>query len=136
MATSVEYGVVSDASIEAWNKMSEAGRQAASLAQALETVAAQAAELARLREDVAVLHPFADFGHRMLEDWEQHGDVDAGDRFERARMSGVLKSIEGGYDPEKHYDTEGFADAGDPWYETTPPSASMIEYRSSLQQID
>lgn len=56
------------------------------------------------------------FGRAIMEEWQEHFDVDAGDKFELAVKFGVLVKIPGGFDPEQHCDENGDAERGDPWY--------------------
>jgi len=62
-------------------------------------------------------------------DWEGFGmevvtygwptnDIDGSELFALALMHNLIKPIEGGYNSEEHFDTEGICpEEGDPWYE-------------------
>lgn len=56
------------------------------------------------------------FTKAVMEEWHEHWDLEASDRFELALKFNILREIPGGFDPECHvsdFDTE----PGDPWYE-------------------
>ena len=56
------------------------------------------------------------FGRAIMEEWQAHCDVDALDKFELAIKHGILKEIEGGFDPKVHVAEYCDASKGDPWY--------------------
>ena len=57
------------------------------------------------------------FGRDLLESWPV-GDIDGSELFDAALRHGLIREIPGGYDPEKHIDTEGICpERGDPFYE-------------------
>lgn len=66
-----------------------------------------------VRKDVAALaRPGPDwegFGRSIMKEWAEHWDIEASDKFELAVKHGLLRKIEGGYNPEVH--------EGDNWYE-------------------
>jgi hypothetical protein len=62
-------------------------------------------------------------------DWESFGrgimellewsdiSLDAGEVFEIAHKYKIIREVEGGYDPDKHYHEEIDAEKGDLWFE-------------------
>lgn len=56
------------------------------------------------------------FAKAIMENWQEHGDVEASDKFDLACKFNLLIEIDGGFDPERHTDTIGFAEKGDPWF--------------------
>jgi len=60
---------------------------------------------------------FVGFTKAIMEDWQEHCDIDAADKFELALRFNVLREIPGGFDPEIHVDNDYDAQPGDPWYE-------------------
>jgi hypothetical protein len=57
------------------------------------------------------------FSRAIMEEWYEHYDMEASERFDLAVKFGVLKEIEGGFDPESHHNNPCDAEAGDPWFE-------------------
>jgi hypothetical protein len=97
------------------------------------TIQSAQAKIAKLREELEVVLPFADFGDRMLESWEQHYDVDASDRFDWAKASGVILPVPGGYDPEQHTDEFGASEPGDDWFNARPSPNILAAYRAAYR---
>lgn len=78
-----------------------------------------AAEVQRLREERDALMAFAQavvkstlWGHYI-------DDLDGGDVQQWALDHGVMREVEGGFDPDSHFDDSGCAERGDTWYEFT-----------------
>lgn len=62
---------------------------------------------------------FEGFTKAIMEDWQEHCDIDAADKFEWALKFNILRKIPGGFDPKQHEDVYfGEAEPGDPWYES------------------
>ena len=58
------------------------------------------------------------FGRRLMEEGWPVYDIDGGTVFEAAKMFGLIRVIPGGFDPEKHEDTEGLdPEPGEEWYD-------------------
>ena len=61
---------------------------------------------------------FEGFARAIVGDWPGTVGFDADQIFELARNHGLIREIEGGYDPDVHIDAEGIApEKGEPWYE-------------------
>ena len=57
------------------------------------------------------------FGRDLLEEWPVR-DLTDGELFDAALRNGLIHEIPGGYDPDKHIDSECICpEPGDPWYE-------------------
>ena len=65
------------------------------------------------------------FGRAIMDDWQEHCDVDAGEKFDLAVNHGIVCEIPGGYDPDHHVDAYGCAEKGDPWYETNTEADAL-----------
>jgi len=109
------------------------GRVLIDMHNAADALDAAKAKIAKLREELEVVLPFADFGDRMLESWEQHYDVDASDRFDWAKASGVILPVPGGYDPEQHTDEFGASEPGDDWFNARPSPNILAAYRAAYR---
>lgn len=83
----------------------------------MERAADREEEAARMLPDALDGPDWQGFGRAIMEDWALHFDVDASDKFEWALKFGLLKTVEGGFDPEKHVDRYCEAERGDDWYE-------------------
>jgi hypothetical protein len=57
------------------------------------------------------------FSEAIMQNWQEHGDIDAFDKFELAVKFHLLKEVEGGFDPGKHIDAYSDCQRGDPWFE-------------------
>lgn len=58
------------------------------------------------------------FSLAIMEDWPEHGDIEASAKFELAVKHRILREIPGGYDPENHTDHAGVnPEPGEPWFE-------------------
>jgi len=60
------------------------------------------------------------FGRAVMDEWQDHYDIEASEKFDLAVRYGVLVKIPGGYDPETHVDNYGGAEKGEPWYQIAP----------------
>lgn len=92
-----------------------------------------AREIVALRKMVADLLPFADFGERMMDEWQENFDVDACDRFDWAKSCGVLVAVPGGFDPEKHSPGDFDPDPGDDWVTIIPMPDAIAAHRAKVQ---
>ena len=65
--------------------------------------------------------------------WPECNDIDGADIQERAVKAGIMIDAPGGYDPDKHGESEYDAAPGDPWYIAHPGlkygTAKMTETR-------
>ena len=60
---------------------------------------------------------FEGFCRDVLQSWPV-GDIDGAELFDAALRNGLIVEIPGGYDPERHTDSECICpERGDPWYE-------------------
>jgi hypothetical protein len=62
---------------------------------------------------------FEAFAEDVMMNWSEGLDVDAGDLQDMAIKHGLLRQVEGGFDPEQHDDLHGCAEPGDSWFMTT-----------------
>ena len=59
-----------------------------------------------------------DFGRAVVQYGWPTNDIDGSELFDLCLMYGLIRAIEGGFNPDEHIDAEGICpDAGDPWYE-------------------
>ncbi|MEQ3625934.1 MAG: hypothetical protein ABNH26_08505 [Celeribacter sp.] len=65
------------------------------------------------------------FALAIMEEWQGHVGIDACEKFDLAVRYNILREILGGFDPEKHTDTYGGAEKGDPWYEINAQAPAM-----------
>lgn len=58
------------------------------------------------------------FSLAIMEEWQDHGDIEASTKFDLAVRHRILRRIPGGYNPEEHEDAQGICpEPGDPWFE-------------------
>jgi hypothetical protein len=75
------------------------------------------------------------FARDLLDEWPVR-DVDGSELFEAALRNGMIRKIEGGYDPEQHIDAEGICpEKGDPWYEYAFGTARAPTVNAELLEI-
>ena len=75
-----------------------------------------------------------DFGRAIMQYGWPTNDIDGSELFDLCLMYGLVRPIEGGFNPDEHIDAEGICpDAGDPWYEYAYPHnrAEADEARSA-----
>ena len=65
---------------------------------------------------MSVKPDFEAFSKDIMSEWPEGFDIDGGDLQDKAIKHGLLYPVEGGFDPEKHWDTHGCAEPGDPWF--------------------
>lgn len=56
------------------------------------------------------------FSRAIMKNWQEHGDIDASEKFDFAVKYNLLIEIPGGFNPEIHQDFYGAAEPGDPWF--------------------
>ena len=63
-----------------------------------------------------------DFGRAIMQYGWPTSDIDGSELFDLCLMYGLVRPIEGGFNPDEHIDAEGICpDVGDPWYEYAYP---------------
>ena len=63
-----------------------------------------------------------DFGRAIMQYGWPTNDIDGSELFDLCLMYGLVRPIEGGFNPDEHIDAEGICpDVGDPWYEYAYP---------------
>jgi hypothetical protein len=57
------------------------------------------------------------FGEAVMEEFGEHRDLSAEDKFDFALKFHIIKEVPGGFDPEVHVDAfDCGVEPGDPWY--------------------
>jgi len=74
------------------------------------------------------------FIERILE-MAWNGSLDGGDVQDEAEKRGVIAAIEGGYNPEEHYDQSGYLEPGDKFYRQIPDVSVVPTLRSTASRL-
>ena len=76
-----------------------------------------------------------DFGRAIMQYGWPTNDIDGSELFDLCLMYGLIRPIEGGFNPDEHIDAEGICpDAGDPWYEYAYPH-NRADLRATDAQV-